>query len=130
MFCSNSHQNIEKELHDLKLTTINNPSKCDSILKSFLNELNFFDRYDYIDTIDTTNVNYDNTSKEYFSINKQKNISTMKEAEEGNDDKSTSLPKNFWKSAVDPISGKKYYYDAVTRKTQWNKVGFYLLLNG
>jgi len=121
MFCSNSHQNIEKELHDLKLTTINNPSKCDSILKSFLNELNFFDRYDYIDTIDTTNVNYDNTSKEYFFINKQKNISTMKEAEEGNDDKSTSLPKNFWKSAVDPISGKKYYYDAVTRKTQWNK---------
>jgi len=27
-----------------------------------------------------------------------------------------------WKSAIDPSSGKIYYYDKITRKTQWNKV--------
>lgn len=27
-----------------------------------------------------------------------------------------------WKTAVDPQSGRTYYYDAVTRKSQWEKV--------
>jgi hypothetical protein len=27
-----------------------------------------------------------------------------------------------WKTAVDPHSGRTYYYDSITRKTQWEKV--------
>jgi hypothetical protein len=29
-----------------------------------------------------------------------------------------------WKVAVDAVSGRKYYYDSVTRNTQWEKVRF------
>jgi hypothetical protein len=28
----------------------------------------------------------------------------------------------LWKTATDPVTGRTYYYDAITRKTQWNKV--------
>ena len=28
----------------------------------------------------------------------------------------------IWKTAVDPKSGRTYYYDAVSRATQWRKV--------
>lgn len=27
-----------------------------------------------------------------------------------------------WRTAVDPMSGKMYYYDTITRRTQWEKV--------
>eukprot|EP00934_Nitzschia_sp_Nitz4_P004637 Nitzschia sp. Nitz4//scaffold193_size40683//31424//33397//NITZ4_007504-RA/size40683-processed-gene-0.14-mRNA-1//1//CDS//3329540294//4627//frame0 len=29
--------------------------------------------------------------------------------------------KPIWKSATDPVSGRTYYYDVITRKTQWNE---------
>ena len=36
-----------------------------------------------------------------------------------------------WRTAVDPMSGKMYYYDTITRRTQWEKVrGFLDLLRG
>ena len=28
-----------------------------------------------------------------------------------------------WKTAIDPVSGRAYYYDSLTRQTQWEKVG-------
>eukprot|EP00549_Striatella_unipunctata_P007798 CAMPEP_0118679236 /NCGR_PEP_ID=MMETSP0800-20121206/3679_1 /TAXON_ID=210618 ORGANISM="Striatella unipunctata, Strain CCMP2910" /NCGR_SAMPLE_ID=MMETSP0800 /ASSEMBLY_ACC=CAM_ASM_000638 /LENGTH=471 /DNA_ID=CAMNT_0006575215 /DNA_START=121 /DNA_END=1536 /DNA_ORIENTATION=+ len=33
--------------------------------------------------------------------------------------RSSTMPQ--WKSAVDPKSGRTYYYDAITRETQWRK---------
>jgi hypothetical protein len=32
-----------------------------------------------------------------------------------------------WKTAVDPTSGRTYYYDSATRQTQWHKVRISLL---
>jgi len=34
---------------------------------------------------------------------------------------SSTTTTRIWKSAVDPKSGKTYYYDAITRQTQWAK---------
>ena len=36
-----------------------------------------------------------------------------------------------WKAAVDPVTGKTYYYNTFTRKTQWDKVSrFYHIAPG
>jgi hypothetical protein len=120
MFCSNSHQNrtmMEKELRKLKLTAFNDTSRCNSILKSFVNDLSFW-----------SSATYENTNTGHVFINKQRNIPTMTEAidmskgeNNGSREKSTSLPKAIWKSAIDSSSGKTYYYDAISRKTQWQK---------
>lgn len=32
-------------------------------------------------------------------------------------------PMSNWRTAVDPMSRKIYYYDTITRRTQWEKVG-------
>jgi hypothetical protein len=43
-------------------------------------------------------------------------------ARSNSQDSTDSLSKPVWKSAVDPSTGRTYYYDAITRKTQWSKV--------
>ena len=113
MFCSNSHQNrtvMEKELRKLKLTAFNDTSECNSILKSFVNDLSFW------------------SSATCENTNTPKNIPTMKEAidmsngeNNGSREKSPSMPKAIWKRAIDSSSGKTYYYDTISRKTQWQK---------
>ena len=38
------------------------------------------------------------------------------------DSSQASASKTIWKTAIDPVTGRTYYYDAILRKTQWNKV--------
>ena len=38
------------------------------------------------------------------------------------DSSQASASKAIWKTAIDPVTGRTYYYDAILRKTQWNKV--------
>lgn len=38
---------------------------------------------------------------------------------------SASTTRPVWRTAVDPVTGRTYYYDSVTRQTQWEKVRQY-----
>eukprot|EP00536_Pseudo-nitzschia_multiseries_P013623 jgi/Psemu1/298500/fgenesh1_pm.594_\ len=125
---------MEKELiRNLSLTAVNNPSRRSSILNSFVKDLSFW----VIDETDYTNGSRrDSKSEEDCVFVKESGgIPTMKEAidlnTEGklfNDEESDSSIENssnppcaIWKSALDPASGNIYYYDTITRRTQWKK---------
>eukprot|EP00977_Amphora_coffeiformis_P018657 scaffold6634_cov158-Amphora_coffeaeformis.AAC.15 len=41
-----------------------------------------------------------------------------------NDRPPRNQPQTRWKTAVDPSSGQTYYYDPLTRQTQWEKVRY------
>ena len=59
----------------------------------------------------------------------RRSIPTMKEAIDMDNEygfdispESSPFPAATWKTAIDSDSGKMYYYDVVSRKTQWKKV--------
>lgn len=35
---------------------------------------------------------------------------------------SLSMTETVWRAAIDPVSGRTYYYDSISRITQWEKV--------
>ncbi|KAG7346628.1 cyclin-like protein [Nitzschia inconspicua] len=119
---------MEKELfRNLKIAAIKNPSRSQSIFHSFVTDLSFWD------------VEGDSTSSSGLcsrlsghsgysrgSKRSRSKIPSWSEAmamhdEERKEAELACSSKTVWKSAVDPATGKTYYYDAVTRKTQWHK---------
>jgi len=109
MFCPSRHQYREKELLDLNLSvlSINIPTQCESIVKSFFNDLNF-----HI----ILNVGKLEKGQQY-----EKNEEDVFTPKGDNIDLSSTIHDAVWRSAIDSQSGRKYYYDEISRKTQWNK---------
>ena len=125
MFCSDPRQErMEKDLlRNLKRTSANNPSRRNSILKSFVKELCFWE------------MNGKSHTREFAYAKKHRTIPTMKEATAMNNEykhltvvgsndcvEKSPCSSTIWKSAIDLASGKIYYYDTISRKSQWKKV--------
>jgi Cyclin/WW domain len=131
LLCKDSHQsrkkrsNMEKELlRNLKLAAIHNPARSQSIFHSFVTDLSFWDIDPSDDSTSRRSSGFSSRSSKR-SRNKIPSLSqaiAMYEEEEKKEEAvADSTSKTVWKSAIDPATGKTYYYDAVTRKTQWHK---------
>lgn len=98
------------------IVAANDSLECERLLISFLNELNFGEG----------ELQY-NDDKEYYPDKQRRSRIVVCEtrykrnSEEDNPDWSFSLPNAVWKSAFDQTTGRKYYYDAITRRSQWTK---------
>jgi WW domain len=54
-------------------------------------------------------------------------LSIMKaKSEDSAGSSDSTYPEPQWKSTVDPVTGRTYYYHLVTRQTQWEKVSVFL----
>mmetsp|Transcript_11855 Transcript_11855/g.27716 ORF Transcript_11855/g.27716 Transcript_11855/m.27716 type:complete len:600 (+) Transcript_11855:110-1909(+) len=136
MFCPShfQHNGMENDLlHNLRLTVVKNPSGRSSILNSFVKDLSFWDIGDMDDPKNSRRCS--NSKKKRVFVKDSGGIPTMNEAIDMdikgkcfNDEESESSSENslnppcaVWKSALDPASGNTYYYDTISRKTQWKK---------
>ena len=129
MFCSDPCEDLAKKdvLCSLIRTSIDNPSNGKIVFKSFVKELSFWEMNEV--------GNQTATDDEYgvsnmVKRNKSSRIPTMSEAIEmdnqylGSDDNSeiSLFSKTVWRTAIDSKSGKVYYFDTISRKSQWEKV--------
>ena len=93
----------------------------EEIVKGFLSELTFWgdlpmaaeSQHDNRDELTRIKVQRDTISDSCESRRSQ----TLKEVS-----KSPMNTGSVWRTAVDPHSGRTYYYDAISRRTQWDKV--------
>jgi hypothetical protein len=130
MLCADSYQSpgrtskMEKELlRNLKLTAVNNPSKSHSILQSFVTDLSFWGDIGVSAGDNSSRYNKKRgRNNKIPSLQQAMKMWENQEAAEEEWSSSSASSKAVWKTAKDPVTGKTYYYDSVTRKTQWNKV--------
>ena len=103
----------------------------DALLNSFLHDLSFWD---------FPKGKANNSKRGFQALRRQSSCSYSSSSGSSCDNKAmqakersgrhsnsgesnASVPKPpIWKTAIDPVTGRTYYYDAITRKTQWNKV--------
>lgn len=100
-------------------------SSCkQEILTALLEDLAFWEPGSRSDNVieNNTQIHDIKTQKQGTSnnVSLQRRPSRQESIETNAD--SSPPPQNNWKTAVDPVSGKTYYYDVVTRSTQWEKV--------
>ncbi|GKY99537.1 hypothetical protein MPSEU_000907800 [Mayamaea pseudoterrestris] len=129
-----------KEAEATKSTSRCSPSRCyqdTNVLQSLLNELSFCEPAAAAATSedqDEMNTHTLGRSKSGLFSSNSSNSSNHSEEEiderrsaNGSDDESSStdsslcLSQTVWKSATDPVSGRIYYYDSISRITQWEK---------
>jgi len=81
---------------------------------------------------------YDGQNSSGHGSDSRRRSSSSKSKSQGTNDHFNPLDKNagvwqplpapIWKAAVDPISGRTYWYDSVSRRTQWEKVSTVLVV--
>lgn len=124
-------------LRNLKLNAVNNPS----ILHRFVSDLSFWDADGRSSSgsgstyhhVSRSNSGIDSrgsrSSGSRSGGSRRSKIPSLQEATRMHEREEQEIAaamksksKAVWKSAVDPATGKTYFYDAVSRKTQWHKV--------
>ena len=95
-----------------------------ALLRSIVDDLSFWEFSD--DTISRSTKRTKQRDSAMPVVDIAVDASTRNKTERGRDKSNSSQKdlskKGIWKSATDPATGRKYYYDSVTRKTQWKKV--------
>jgi hypothetical protein len=90
-----------------------------ALLKSFLHELSFWEAPSPSGSAGNPR---QRGRRRLSPKNSLEAADTMSTSSKVANDVAETLSKPIWKTAVDPATGRTYYYDTITRTTQWNKV--------
>ena len=110
----------------------------DTVVKGFLSDLCFWDRpctvasqtqnkqHSAEDTDGDGCSRSPSVAQEDQNPSSQVSLASSNASSSGSPSTKCKLPRDCrelrWQSAVDPATGSTYYYDSVTRETQWTKV--------
>lgn len=106
-------------LENNKTTILAAGSKSSHLLSSLVSDLSFWELQPIQEEPHKlkTEVSYLSSSSEGSESDRNTTKTSSEETE-----LPAPPPETVWKAAVDPVSGRTYYYDAITRKSQWEKV--------
>jgi hypothetical protein len=136
MLCLGSGDDAEAQLiRNIRILSTRFPSSTDTpqgnLLGSFVRDLCFWDapqvqtkkKQDTILTTRDTSFCYSaSTAGSSKGSNKSMKRGDSIRSRSSREPSEASASKTIWKTATDPVTGRTYYYDAILRKTQWNKV--------
>jgi len=114
-----AHNNMQPQQQQLQQQYDERDDTTSSQLQLLLNELTFWEPSSSATTNNNSNMppsmkqpqcSYD--EEQITALSATQPSPTLQELEAA----------NTWQKAVDPSSGRTYYYDSITRQSQWEKV--------